>query len=267
MQEDGLTRGMRPRVPDVGGMSPRSVLLVAGVSGSGKSTFIAQLGKNWQGCNLRSVLPAEAAKWPLTEKRRHFFARVCDRLRSPPGGQILHHEITHSVSAEQPAFKAAPDVVLSRKLVEAERIFVVVVGALPDQLVQQLSVRSILLHVPGWLRPYAEWLGPSLLRLEAAVPPWLSGNAGTVFGRRWKQRARLRERNDHLITLYRAPRAVDEIYGEWVSHLLRSVGDRIHGPIVYVEAASRSLGRKRFKRLFPEQRSTWMGVPSDVQEG
>ena len=248
-----------PRTPS------RKLLVVAGVSGSGKSTFIGQLRRNRLGRGITSALPADVAGWGNAENNPRLFDFL--GVGRSPGGRIIHHEITH---AFQPYLEhrillgTHPDERLERLLDQSRQISIVIVGAPTTRLVHQLSVRSILLHVPAYLRPLVEWCGPTLQRIEKALPIWITANAGRFLGRRWRHRSRMRERNDKLLELYAKQGAVEAIYRHWADALLEKWGDRIKRPVLYVEPSDGPSARKQFCRVTPAEAAGWMRSRPDL---
>lgn len=143
------------------------------------------------------------------------------------------------------------DATLNRQLACADQIYIVVVGAPVGQLIEQLTNRSILLHVPVALRSIAGPLAPSLRRLESVLPHWVSAHSGKLLGRRWKHRSAMREINDYLAALYAKPGAVEAIYRHWMTTQMNVCGSRISGPVLYVEPMSGRAARGKFRRVYP----------------
>jgi len=223
--------------------SIKNVVIVAGVSGSGKSTFIKHLQSASLPAAIAAHLPADVSDWQFVGGRAPTRG---GRPGARPSGQILHYEITAAFNG-LPAcngsvigqFSACEDIRLMHRLMGAEKIHLVVIGAPPDQIARQLACRSVLLHVPSPLRPLLARVAGALHRADVRI----QGPARVLarfLGRRWRHRSAIRERNNRLIELYRRPGAVDEIYADWTATLQETWGRRIVGPVLHVEPVSAS---------------------------
>lgn len=237
----------------------KSLLLIAGVSGSGKSTFIRELLRSGLTSDITSALPRDISDWSVVHGREYWWlGRPLRRRASSSRGQILHLEITEALRPERTpdASKLAPELcsvrneaLLRRRLAAAKDIQVVMVSAATDQIIRQLSIRSILLHVPKFLRPVATFIAPLLLRLEASLPNQIALNAGRLLGHRWRHRAQIRARHDRLIAFYAEPGSIEAVGDAWLATLFEECADRIRSPILFVEPVPARGLRRRFRLL------------------
>lgn len=231
----------------------KNLLIVAGVSGAGKSTFIDELVGKRLPPEIASALPPDAADWNVVHAPAPHPLIAKLRRRRTARGQILHHEITtlfrpeltDAVHSAPRACSVGEDTLLQRRLAAAESIHLVIVGGPASQIIRQLSLRSVLLHVPSTLRSAAAPLAPLLQRLESALPQRITDNASKL-GRRWRHRSAVRARYDELIALYSEPGALDALYEYWIDTLLDECGARIKGSVVHVEPAT-GVGRAAFR--------------------
>jgi hypothetical protein len=251
------------------------LLLVAGVSGSGKSTFIADLQRRRLHPQIASALAPDVSSWNFRPSRESTLLRrwLGGPGTAPPRGQIFHCEITEPFGWEATGVEQRPrfypvgeDVLLKQHLAAAKQISVVVVRASPDRLVRQLSERSALLHVPGLLRRFFRPLAPALMYLEGALPSFVVAKFGKIMGRRWQHRSQIRDRNARLVGLYAEPGAVDAIYRDWIQSLLRETGRRINGRIVYVEPAE-GKGTWRFRLARDPHLAAAARLPNSRRKG
>ncbi|MFT3731058.1 MAG: hypothetical protein QM780_06475 [Hyphomicrobium sp.] len=236
--------------------SQKHLLLVAGVSGSGKSTFIRELLRGNLGPEIKAALPSSARQWNnvLGRERprwRPFSHGDCDK----PRGQILHFEITEGYRREQQTGSAGKGLLpygahelpaLLKRIAAVEKIHVVIVRPPRETIIRQLTERTAVLHLPVAVRALAARFAPQIRALEKALPNWMTANAAKVLGRSWAHRARVRSVNDRLCDLYAQPNAVERLYQHWEASLQALCADKIAAPFVYVEFARASFGAKAF---------------------
>jgi adenylate kinase family enzyme len=235
--------------------SLKCLLLIAGVSGSGKSTFIQELIRKKLPSEITSTLPPDVHSWSVVHAREpHWFTRLFRRQRAWVRGQILHQDVTDAFKPKRigdawgpTLFSISEDELLMRRLAAAEQIHVVIVATPARQLIRQLSNRSILLHVPSPLRRAAAPIAPLLQRLEEALPEWVKSNASKQLGQRWRHRSDIRERNDHLNALYSESGSLKRIYQHWMITFLDQFRGRVVGPILYVEPIVDSGAHGKFR--------------------
>jgi hypothetical protein len=242
--------------------SIRHLLLVIGVSGSGKSTFINALMHRRLSSEITSALPHDVGSWILLGRPPRELRNLLSRGAAATRGQIMHYEITMAFKPKrvdgvpEPAprlYSVSEDDVLKRRLAAAEEISVIVVGAPSGQLIRQLATRSILVHVPPFLRPVARLLAAPLLRLDGALPRWFTVTAGRILGGRWQQRSRIRERNEQLIALYAEQGALETIYRHWMASLMAECGGRIKRPVLCIEPMLDGAAHGTFRLAHREQ--------------
>jgi hypothetical protein len=111
------------------------LLLIAGPSGGGKSTFIAMLLASRLPPEVRQLLPAGAESWPKTSADR---SKRSLRAVSALENVILHYDIAGPARRRE---SYARDPVLAG-LASARRLTVVEIRTPPDQLVNQFRSRS-----------------------------------------------------------------------------------------------------------------------------
>ena len=253
------TRGaMKQRLPF--DFDRKHLLLVAGVSGAGKSTFIAALKRGTLPPEIQRALPADARSWrvALSRDRR---GRIFGRGNEPaPRGQILHHEITQPYrSGQRRGVQGKPARIYrvedSPKLVErvgaAERVYVVIIHAPKETLVRQLSERTAVVHFPLIARSRAGRYAQQIQRVERALPNWLTANAAKVLGRAWARRAHMRSVNERLTNLYAEPGAVEDLHRTWEASLHEVCGSKLAAPFLYVEPAAGQRSAKTFRLAQP----------------
>jgi len=238
----------------------KTLVVVAGVSGSGKSTFIQQLLTASLSDDIASRLPQDIKRWSFVGEKIPRAHRLLGSPSERPDGQIIHYEITQAYKPRPdgeclpPApddYWACEDIAFMRKISAAEQVYLVVVEAPGERVASQLSNRSLLLHIPTVLRPLFVRCGGRLQAMEERLPSWISGKASRVLGRRWRHRSMLRERNIRLIELYRRPNALEEIYREWPRTLQEAWGKRMVGEALRVTPAADDSGRASFTLYEP----------------
>jgi energy-coupling factor transporter ATP-binding protein EcfA2 len=236
--------------------SQKHLLLVAGVSGSGKSTFIREFLRGTLPPDLRSALPSDADRWTHAFGRESRWFLRGGRFSERPRGQILHQEITESYrskqcieSTQKPAqiYRAEESPQLLKRIAAAEAIYLVIVRPTQQTLIRQLGERTAVLHFPPIARAGAARFVPQIQWVERVLPAWITVNAAKMFGRRWAHRARIRGANDNLCDLYAQPDAVEAIYRHWEASLFALCGEKIATPVVYVEPAGEGDRTKAFR--------------------
>ena len=217
----------------------KELLLVAGLSCSGKSTLINQLKSGALAQEITCALPKRAREWPVvTGKVPGRFKGFLNRSRSQPTGQIMHCDIT---GAYFPGAAMAvsrnyskDDEVFCEQLASAATVHVVVVRTPRECLIGQVVTRSILLHVPPLIRARAARYVPQLVRLERILPA-SSANAAQGLSRRWRHRAEIRDAHSRLLARYAEAGDLKKIYDHWEDWLARKCADKKLFEVLYVE--------------------------------
>ncbi len=240
--------------------SLRRLLLVAGVSGSGKSTLISELTRRRLAPEILSAPPEDAWNWHIVDSKepnwlRRLFRRHPEKKSC---GQILHYDMTYMYNPKridgvlEPAprlYSVDDDENLKRKLAAADEIHVLIIRTPRSQLIQQLSARSILIHVPKFARSKASRYVAHMQRLESALPNWVTDKTSRMLGSRWRHRSNIRERHARLLELYAEEGALDSIYRHWEASLANECGGRLKEPVHYVEPTLGPQNGKAFRLL------------------
>lgn len=154
-----------------------NIVIIAGPTASGKSTFMAMLAAGRLPIPIATKLPATASNWLQTSGRK-VFARPAARGRgddrpSVQDGVALHYDMMRPYARGFEGFGADPALKL---LTRAEAITVVTLRACGPELARRISNRArpasritrrlsrhdrelvALYALPGWLdEQYAEW--------------------------------------------------------------------------------------------------------------
>ena len=239
--------------------SLRHLLLICGVSGSGKSTLISELKPRTLAREILSNLPEDAWTWPVVSSKEPRWLRpLFDRQLEKPRGQILHYDMTITYNPKridgvlEPAprlYSVDDDENFKRQLAAAEEIHVLIIRTSRSQLIQQLSARSILMHVPAFARSKASRYVAHMQRLESALPNWVTDRASRMLGRRWRHRSNTRERHARLLELYAEEGVLDSIYRHWEASLAKECCGRLKEPVLYVEPTLGPQNGKAFRLL------------------
>lgn len=258
--QEAFTRKSHRRTEKVAyDYSLRRLLLVAGVTGGGKSTMISELTRRRLAPEILSALPENVWTWSVVGSREPHWLhrRSCSHPHQKPRGQIADCEITETYMDKidgmlEPAprlYSVDDNERLKRRLAAAGEIHVIIVCTSGSQAIQQLSRRSILLHVPPFARSMASRYAAHLLRLESALPNWVIDMASRMPGRRWRERSNTRERHTRLLELYAQNGARDSIYRHWEASLAKECGCRLKQPVLYVEPTLGPRGSKAFRLI------------------
>ncbi len=232
----------------------KQLLLVAGLAGSGKSTLINQLKRGTLAPEIRDALPSGANQWPIvTGRRPSKWERLRSRKSGPPSGQILHCDITRAffanvISARTRDF-AENDPVFRQQLSAADEIIAVLVTTPKEQLMQQVAARSFLLHLPPIARSLAAPFVPQLIRLEGALPKFLSSGVAGKLGRRWRHRSELRAAHSNLVHQYEGADDLQRMYRQWSNWLTSACSRRPQ--LLYVEPHPGMNGDRKFRLIRP----------------
>jgi hypothetical protein len=212
-----ILRQPRLRISATEGPRVAHLLVVAGASGSGKSTFLKQLVDGGLPAELLAALPPGAAAWPQTNGRR-VIRGTLRPLGTPPmlQGLVLHYDVM------RPFETALSDYGDDRSLAvlgAAEKITLVVVRASGDQLARQVVGRPPkrrMLDAVGVARLRNAWSG---LRGRPSLYAGIAEDA----------------RHAKLVDLYGRPGFVDGWYARWDAFIRRAAGKRLTLPIAEVE--------------------------------
>lgn len=212
----------------------RHLLLVAGASGAGKSTFLRQLQSGELSPELSAMLPPGASGWPQTNGSR--IRGKIEATGDAAGTRLVHGVVLHydimrvcetSIAdyTEDPALAA---------LGKADAITIVLIRPSAEHLVRQL----------GQKRPGPGRFGRMLRNLERRF------RRLTGLGRIAVYRPEAtRQRHAQLSQRYGRPGFLDESYRDWERFLHRSVGSRLKAPIIRVEPVEMPGGRQAFRLL------------------
>jgi hypothetical protein len=128
----------------------------------------------------------------------------------------------------------------------AEDVRFVVIKAPKEQLIRQLEGRAAVTHLPAPLRPLASRAGPLMLELERLLPARVK-NAASHFGRRWAQRADVREKNFRNCLRYGRDTEIKAVHAQWENTVMRRANSKLAAPTTYVEPAPNGLGQRKFR--------------------
>lgn len=241
----------------------KSLLVIAGLSGCGKSTFIRQLKRRRLPGDILRQLPDDIHTWHHAWGKRRLSHPLL-RPTAKPGGQIFHFDMTTS-TAYRTSFEERPaasvpephreEKNLNNLLGAAEKVQIVVITAPKDQLIRQLSGRAAVTHLPAPLRPLASRAGPLMLGLERLLPARAKDSTGR-FGTGWARRSDVRSKNFRNCLLYTHDAKIKSVHAEWENTVLRQAGVKLVAPTTYVEPAPNGLGRRKFRLVLKGARQT-----------
>ena len=229
----------------------KRLLLVGGLSCSGKTTFIRALSQRTVSQQILSALPDDAPIWPLVWGKRKGLGAL--RAESATG-QIVHCDLTCLYIPEMRLLRpndamtfSEDDAAFKQWLATVDEIFVVIIQTPQHQLLRNVSLRSALVHIPVFARGLAARYVSQLTKLERAIPDWVARMA-RKFGPRWRARAIARDQYDLLTDEYGRSIDPDAVSQDWAAWLLRKGGQRIKA-ILHVEPVLTSAGKKSFRLL------------------
>jgi hypothetical protein len=238
----------------------KNLLVIAGLSGCGKSTFIRQLLRRRLQPDVMEALPADIHNWQHAFGRsRRIVPRFRNRSRKC-SGQIFHYDITTSTaylrSLGEVCEQHREEELLHDILDAAENVRIVVIKPPKEQLIRQLSSRAAVVHLPAPLRPLASRAGPLMLNLEKRIPAGLKSTTGRL-GLRWAERSRVRDYNFRNCEFYSRDGAIESVHVDWERSICRQIGRKLSGPLTYVEPAPNGFGRRHFRLAgaYAEQRT------------
>jgi hypothetical protein len=228
----------------------KNLLVIAGLSGCGKSTFIRQLKRKRLSPDIARRLPGDIHAWHYAWGRRRRTPFRSSVPTAKPRGQILHFDMTTSTayrqSFGQPPEPHREEARLNMLLEAAEDVRFVVIRAPKEKLVRQLAGRTAVAHLPAHIRPLLSRAGPLLLRLERLLPAGVKSGA-IHFGDRWAQRADAREKNFLKCQFYTQEAAIDSVHRDWEASVREQIGSKLTAPIMYIEPASNGFWQRRFR--------------------
>lgn len=187
------------------------LLVVAGASGAGKSTFLRQLDRGTLGPEILSRLPHGASRWPQTNG-----FRIRGRLEEARdeagallvGGVVLHYDIMRIFETRISGYAEDPALAV---LAKAAAITAVVVRP-PDQQLARHAARK------SKRGTTARLLGSFERRIRLALRPT-------------QERVYLTEdhraRHARLAQCYLEAGFTDRWYGSWQSYLASAAGTRL----------------------------------------
>jgi hypothetical protein len=228
----------------------KNLLIIAGLSGCGKSTFIRQLLRRRLPRDVMRALPADIHNWQHTMGRiRRIAPRFGSRSRKC-SGQIFHYDMTTSTAYRQSFGEVREphydEKVLNGMLDAAENIRIVLIKPSKEQLIRQLSSRAAVVHLPPPLRPFASRAGPLMLMLEKRIPPGVK-SATDRLGLRWAQRSKVRNTNFRNCEFYSRDGAIEAVHVNWERSIAQRLGRKLSAPLTYIEPAPDGIGRRHFR--------------------
>lgn len=239
----------------------KALLLIAGLSGSGKSTFIKQLRKKKLPADIARLLPPDIHKWRHAYGKKSLKDALLPGRRRIPPGQIFHFDMTTSstyrraVAEHRPG--QGPDIrklhpdeeTLNAVLAAAETIRIVVVKPPKEQLVRQLSTRAAVIDLPPPLRPIASRTVPLVIGAKNLFRSGTSGKMRDRLGRKWARRAKRRNTSYRNCEFYCHQGAIDAVHTDWESAIHSRIGNRLATPAAYIEPVPGTLWRRTFRPL------------------
>ncbi len=196
------------------------LLVVSGISGVGKSTFIDQLHSNSLPPDLRAQLPTTCESWAQVEGPDVRGMGADSLLRSEwiQSGLILHYEISDIHRNGLGCYELDPALEL---LSMTNEVCVVMLSAAQEQLIHQLKGRMAKrAHQRGWLREI--WRRYGKMPMKDAV--------GRLKGNRATPRLRMYQDSDWL----------EECYLSWRAFVSSLAQDNASIKIVSVKPGRRS---------------------------
>ena len=210
----------------------RYVLIVAGASGAGKSTFMSQLKDGTLSPAIIAALPSGASGWPHTNGskiRRTIGCKIGANGVSEIEGLVFHYDImrvheTKIVSYDRDAALAS--------LAKTETVIAVLIRAAPEQLARQLRRK-----LPG-----TTGVAGALRYVEARLRRLVKPNKLRIYGD-----ATPAERHSNLNRLYAAPDFLEERYRKWERFLIGSMAGVRTLQIINVEPVEMADGEPSFR--------------------
>jgi len=217
-----------------------NLLVVAAVSGSGKSTFIQNLKARRLPPEILEALPEDCSNWVAIDKQVPRWQRFLGR-REPAAGQVRECDVTYmwarqkeneAMEGTEFSIEQVPE--LSQQLQVSRNIFAVMIWTPQSQLVEQLAKRSVLSRLPPFLRKVGVPAADFLLRLESMLPEALPTYADKFLGRKWRKRTAIRQCDSKLLRLYSRGGIVNEIQRQFEKSLRDACGPRARA-ILHIE--------------------------------
>jgi hypothetical protein len=240
----GLSRRI-PFNPEV-----KNLLIIAGLSGCGKSTFIRHLRRRRLPLDVMRALPADIHNWQHAFGRMRRIAPHFGKRSRTCSGQFLHYDMTTSTAYRRSFGEVREshydEKVLNGMLDAAESVRIVVIKPPKDQLIRQLSSRAAVVHLPPPLRPFASRVGPLMLKLEKRIPAGVKSTT-TWLGLRWAQRSKVRNSNFRNCEFYSRDGAIEAVHVAWEQSIYQRIGRKLSAPPTYIEPAPDGIGRRHFR--------------------
>jgi hypothetical protein len=197
------------------------LLLIAGPSGGGKSTFIAMLLASRLPPEVRQLLPPGAERWPKTSADR---SKRGLRAVGALENVILHYDIAGPARRRE---SYAKDPVLAG-LASARQVTVVEIRPPPDRLVNQFRSRSAAAEARwSWWRK----------RWRRSVPQALLHVVGPL----------LRNKVPSKPVLYGQPGWLEECYARWDAFIGETLAARDGAMLIRVEPRPGADGSPSFR--------------------
>jgi hypothetical protein len=239
----------------------KALLVVAGLSGCGKSTFIRQLRRRRIPSDIARLLPADVHAWQHIFGKKSWKDRLLRRQRAKPCGQIFHFDMTTSTAyrlalsraglsdCERPSEQHPDEQALNAVLASAEEIRILVVKPQKEQLVHQLSGRAAVTDLPPALRPLASRAARLLRQSKRHIPSQKRRTIRRFFGRGWARRSAARNQSYKNCEFYSRDGAIDAVHATWESSICRRIGNRLIEPTAYIEPAPHRFASRKFRPL------------------
>ena len=238
-------------------VDPKRLLVVGGLSCSGKTTFIRALKQGMLPREISSALPIDSSVWLEVGAHNSYETPTDGTNPTGSGGHILHCDLTCCYYPAQRDLRPnkiwrsyhATDPKFRQLLAAAESICVVIIRPSRHQLLNQVSLRAAMVHVPPFARGLAKAYLEQLKLLERAIPGWMP-RLVQKFGPRWRSRALVRAQHAMLLQQYGGPTDPEQVLQDWADWLLKEGGERLKA-MLHVEptvSATREYGFRLIRR-------------------
>jgi hypothetical protein len=236
----------------------KELLVVAGLSGCGKSTFITQIKRRRLPHDIARLFPSDIHNWHHVPGKKSWKDRWI-KNRAKPRGQILHFDVALSEIyfrwlAETGALPAhtmrethPEEETLHTALAAAEKIRVVLIKPTKEQLITQLSGRAMVTDLSPRFRPIASRIVPSVAHASHLVSSRRDSAFRIRLGSRWAKRAEDRIEKFQNCEFYSRDDTIDAVHRTWKDFVERKIGSRFAAPIAYVEPEPDTILRRKFR--------------------
>jgi hypothetical protein len=204
-----------------------TLVIVAGASGAGKSTFLDLLAAGALPASIMEALPPGCAKWLQTTGKKVIGKRARDVALHPARveGALQHYDLLSPFDTEVESYETDRSLKLANR---ANRIVVVDIRPGREVLREHLAQRLTFRRVPPFMsrlisRPLALRLGAWLERFPDLHR--FTGNA--LAFRRVRARQRWNDRYVMLRSLYEQDDWLEGWYRRWDNYLISAAGARL----------------------------------------